>query len=38
MFKQNDKWGAINKGGKVIIEPNYAYQQVQTILQNKSEK
>ncbi len=32
IVRQNEKWGAINKGGKFVIEPKFSYQEVKTIL------
>lgn len=35
MIEQKDKWGAIDKSGKVIIEPKYDYQFVKATLKEK---
>lgn len=33
MIKRNDKWGAINKAGKVILEPKFEYQQAKALIE-----
>ena len=35
LFMQQDKWGAINRQGKIIIEPKFAYEEVKTTLKEK---
>ncbi|HEY8689326.1 MAG TPA: WG repeat-containing protein [Chitinophagaceae bacterium] len=35
IIKQKDKWGAINKKGKIVIEPKFEYQEVKTALKEK---
>ncbi|MEJ7822903.1 MAG: WG repeat-containing protein [Chitinophagaceae bacterium] len=35
LIKQGEKWGAINKNGKIIIEPFKDYQEVKTELKEK---
>jgi hypothetical protein len=35
LFKQQDKWGAIDKDGKVIIEPKFDYEAVKATLKEK---
>lgn len=32
LFMQQDKWGAINKSGKIMIEPKFDHQEVKNIL------
>jgi hypothetical protein len=38
MIRQMDKWGAINKMGKIIVEPTFDYQQVKSILKARQGK
>lgn len=35
IIKQQDKWGAIDKNGKIIIEPKLTYNEVKTTLKEK---
>ena len=35
MIKQQDKWGAIDKEGKIVIEPKFVYEEVKTTLKEK---
>lgn len=35
LIKQQEKWGAINLGGKVVIEPKYRYEEVKAELKRK---
>ncbi len=35
LIKQENKWGAINRDGKIVIEPMYAYEEVKTTLKEK---
>ena len=35
IIKQNDKWGAINRDGKIVLEPNLTYEEVKACLKEK---
>lgn len=38
LIRQDDKWGAINKKGEVIIEPKKTYEEVKTELKEKQNR
>ncbi len=35
LIKQQEKWGAINKEGKIVVEPKLGPEEVKTILREK---